>query len=108
MAESELAGNDTFDALATLLRDIRKRAEKNDDRETVRDADKADVLLRDFGVATAEESLLLKKKLKYLMEMVLPKAAVALQGNYKAHSELDGITSDAMVSVTTVLEKLEQ
>jgi hypothetical protein len=107
MAESELPGKDTFDALETLLSDIRKRAQKNHDRETAGDADKADVLLRDFGVAMAEENLLLKKKLKYLMEVVLPKAAVALQGNYKAHCELESITSDAIVSVTTVLEKLE-
>lgn len=51
-----------------------------------------------------EENLIMKKKLRFLQENVLPKAAAALQGHYKAWCELESVTSDAMVTVTTLLE----
>jgi hypothetical protein len=51
-----------------------------------------------------KENLIMKKKLKFLQEEVLPKAAAALQGQYRAWCDLESITADAMTTVTALLE----
>ena len=93
MAESELAGKEVFDALAKLLRDIRKRAEAKGDGETSRDADKADVLLRDYCVAVGKQVGQLKNTLIAYRELALKKADAALRGYQKANLDLESITS---------------
>jgi hypothetical protein len=50
-----------------------------------------------------KENLIMKKKLRFLQENILPEAA-ALQGHYKAWCELESVTADAMTTVTTLLE----
>jgi hypothetical protein len=114
MAESEpVVGKEIFDNLSALLRDIRFKAYEKDDKDTSSAVDRAEALLGDFAATVGDfvnvlvdENLILKKKFKYLMEDILPKAAVALQGHYKAQCELESITGDAMVAVTTAIEKL--
>jgi hypothetical protein len=116
MAKSEPAvGKEIFDNLTALLRDIRFKAYERDDKDTSNAADRAEALVGDFGAAVgdfvnvlADENIILKKKMKWLMGDILPKAAAALQGHYKAQCELESITCDAMVAVTTALEKLPQ
>jgi hypothetical protein len=113
MAESEPVGKEIFDNLSALLRDIRFKAYEKDDKDTSSAVDRAEALLGDFAATVGDfvnvlvdENLILKKKLKYLMQEVLPPAAVALQGHYKACNELESKTTEAMVAVTSALEKL--
>jgi hypothetical protein len=115
MAESAPVGKEIFDNLSALLRDVRFKAYEKDDRETSNAADRADALLGDFAATVGDfvnvlvdENIILKKKLKWLMEEILPEAAVALKGNYKAHCELESMTGGAAAAVTTAMEKLSQ
>jgi hypothetical protein len=112
MAESEPVGKEIFDNLSALLRAIRFKAYEKDDKDTSSAIDRAEALLGDFAATVGDlvnvlvdENLILKKKMKYLMEDVLPKAAEALKGNYTAHCELESMTGDAAAAVTTAIEK---
>jgi len=102
---SELAGKELFDELSTLLRGIRKRAQAKGDGETLTDADKADVLLRNFSVAVGHQVRELTTMLIADREVALKKSLAALRGYEKANHELEGITVDAIASIEVVLEK---
>ena len=105
MAENEPVGKELFDALIGLFQKI---AEEAGEGEVSRLAGVGEELLEEFANTVGAENALLKKKLKYLLDEVLPLAAVALQGHYKAHSELEGKTTEAMVAVTAAIEKWSQ
>jgi hypothetical protein len=108
MAVSELAGKELFDELSELLREIRRRAEATGDAETSRDADKADVLLRNFGVAVGDQVAELKTVLILNHKLVLNKADAALRGYHKAYEaqrDLEDITVEAIRGIEIVLEK---
>jgi hypothetical protein len=103
MAEGEPVGKELFDGLIGLFEKI---AEEAGEGEVSRLASTGEDMLEEFANALGAEIALLKKKLKYLVDVVLPKAATALQGNYKAHRELEDVTMEAAVTVESALEKM--
>ena len=103
MAEGEPVGKEIFDGLIRLFQEI---AEEAGEGEVSRLAGVGEDLLEEFANTLGAENALLKRKLKYLTEVVLPKAATALQGNYKAHRELEDVTMEAAVTVESALEKM--